>query len=344
VAVVVATVVTVSLGLSINQVALPERLLSAVTLPSLPSASLLANWQSLLIAVVSIAFIASAETLLSASAVDQMHTGPRTNYDRELLAQGVGNLTCGFLGALPVTGVIVRSATNVDAGARSSKSEILHSVWLLVFVCIFPFVLRWIPTASLAAILVYTGCKLVDLKTVREKLLPFGKSEVAIYVATMVLIVATDLLTGVLIGMALSIIKLVVTFSHLNIRADDHPQNRRTVLYLEGTATFLRLPKLAAALDAVPLDRELHVHFERLEYIDHACLDLLMARQKQLGATGGGLVIDWESLTARFHDYGKNHRRNGPGPASPANGQENGKRTNQDGGNSRTREESQHAV
>jgi hypothetical protein len=72
---------------------------------------------------------------------------------------------------------------------------------------------------------------------------------------------------------------------------------------LQGTATFLRLPKLAAALESVSADRELHVHFERLDYIDHACLDLLLNWEKQHAATGGSLVIDWERLTARFHDY-----------------------------------------
>jgi MFS superfamily sulfate permease-like transporter len=241
-----------------------------------------------------------------------------------------------------MTGVIVRSAANVNAGARSNKSEILHGVWLLMFVCLFPFVLRSIPTASLAAILVYTGYKLVDWKIIRHKLLPYGKSEVAIYAATVILIVATDLLTGVLAGIGLSLVKLLVTFSHLRIRTEDDPENRRAVVYLEGTATFLRLPKLAAALDAVPLDRELHVRFEHLDYIDHACLDLLMAREKQHVATGGSLVIDWESLTARFHEYGKNGRRNGGNGAATTNGHGENGATNSMA--QRRREESEHAV
>lgn len=316
VAVAIATLATVALDLPIKQVSLPDNLLSAVTLPAVAELDTLSAWQPLLLAAASIAFIASAETLLSASAVDQMHRGPRTRYDRELVAQGVGNMASGFLGALPMTGVIVRSAANVEAGARSNKSEILHGVWLLLFVCVFPFILRWVPTASLAAILVYTGYKLVDVKVIRS-LLQFGKSEVAIYAATMIVIVAEDLLTGVLTGIALSVIKLVVTFSYLGVRTEDDPTRKRTALYLEGTATFLRLPKLAAALDAVPADRELHIHFEHLDYIDHACLDLLMSWEKQHEATGGSLVIDWESLTARFHEYGKN---GGKRAGSNANG------------------------
>ena len=104
-----------------------------------------------------------------------------------------------------------------------------------------------IPTASLAAVLVFTGYKLVDWKAVK-KLWGYGKSEVLIWVATLVGIVVTDLLTGVLVGVGLSAAKLLYTFSHLAIRVADDPNHRRTVIYLEGTATFVSLPKLAAAL------------------------------------------------------------------------------------------------
>jgi MFS superfamily sulfate permease-like transporter len=319
VAVIAATGVTATFGVSINQVTLPENLAAAISLPSFWDLNTWQAWQPLLVAALSIAFIASAETLLSAAAVDQMHQGPRTRYDQELTAQGIGNMVSGFLGALPMTGVIVRSATNVQAGARSSKSEIMHSVWLLLFVVFFPFILRLIPTASLAAILVYTGFKLVDLKVVRE-LRKFGLSEVLIYIATVLLIVGVDLLTGVIAGVALSVLKLLVTFSHLRIRSHDEPARKKSHLYLEGTATFLRLPKLAAALEAVAHDRELHVHFEHLDYIDHACLNLLMSWEKQHSATGGSLVIDWDSLTARFHQP-RNGGSNGNGDA---NGNGNG--------------------
>src|SRR5262249_32316633 len=97
---------------------------------------------------------------------------------------------------------------------------------------------------------------------------------------------------------------------HLAIRTEElsprGPAGRRqTVLYLEGAATFLRLPQLAAALEAVPAGTELHVHFEGLRYIDHACLDLLMTWEKRHEATGGSLVLDWEGLTARFRSRGR---------------------------------------
>ncbi len=264
------------------------------------------SW-TILGAGVSMAFIASAETLLCATAVDKMHQGPRTKYDRELAAQGLGNSICGLLGVLPMTGVIVRSAANVDAGARTRLSAILHGVLLLVFVALFPNILGLIPQASLGAILVYTGYKLMNPAAVR-KLWQKGIGEENIYAATDNMHDATDLLTGVLDGIGLSAAKLLYTFSRLDIRLEFSPDKRRTEMHLDGTATFIRLPKLADALEQVPGNTELHVRFDHLNYIDHACLDLLISWEKQHKTTGGSLVLDWEGLTARFRQPSMNSK------------------------------------
>jgi MFS superfamily sulfate permease-like transporter len=308
VAVVLATVATVALELPIKQVNLPDNLLDAFQLPTLAGLDLATAWRPLLVAAASLSFIASAETLLSATAVDRMHQGPRCQYDRELIGQGLGNMVSGFLGALPITGVIVRSATNVEAGARTRASAILHGLWLLLFACVCPFVLRWVPTSSLAALLVCTGCKLVSPATIRT-LWGYGRSEVLVYAVTLLTIVATDLLTGVLVGIGCALAKLVYTFSRLKIRLETDERLGRTILHLHGAATFLRLPKLAAALESVQPGTELHVRFEDLSYIDHACLDLLLNWEKQHEAAGGSLEIDWDDLHARFHHYGKRHSR-----------------------------------
>lgn len=299
IAVMIATAVAALMQLPIKRVEVPDDFFSAIQLPLLPSLEDLAHWQRMAIAAASLAFIASAETLLCATAVDKLHQGPRTNYDRELAAQGIGNMICGLIGALPMTGVIVRSAANVDAGAKTRLSAILHGVWLLLFVVAFPEVLRWIPTAALAALLVYTGYKLINFKII-PTLAEYGWSEVAIYAATVLFIVATDLLTGVVIGIILAVIKLAWTFSTLEIAVTRDSVNHRTIMHLRGAATFMQLPKLAAALEQVPPNTHLHVHFEDLTYIDHACLDLLINWEKQHEATGGTLDIDWEGLEARF--------------------------------------------
>jgi MFS superfamily sulfate permease-like transporter len=172
-------------------------------------------------------------------------------------------------------------------------------VWLVVFVVAFAWLLKLIPTASLAAVLVYTGYKLVNVKAIR-KLKQFGWGEVFIYFATLGTIVVEDLLTGVIVGVALAAGKLLYTFSHLKIRVDHDGRQNRYMMHLQGAATFVRLPQLAAALEQIPENTELHVELDRLSYIDHACLDLFTHWANQHEATGGRLVIDWDSLHASF--------------------------------------------
>jgi MFS superfamily sulfate permease-like transporter len=249
------------------------------------------------------AFVASAETLLCAAAVDQMHSGPRTNYDRELAAQGVGNLICGALGALPMTGVIVRSSANVQAGAKTRTSAIIHGVWLLATVAFLPWLLAHIPTASLAAILVFIGFKLVDAARIR-RIAGFGRAELAIYFATLAGIVATDLLTGVLLGLGLALAKIIYTFAHVKIDCVEGPEPNTINAVLHGSATFLGIPRIAAALEKVPPGRTVRVHVEHLGYIDHACLDLLASWEEQYRATGGELIIEWHELVDRYHTVG----------------------------------------
>ncbi|MFN3194134.1 MAG: SulP family inorganic anion transporter [Aureliella sp.] len=284
--------------LPIQLLEVPENMFSEVTLPSADWFGLLTDPMVLTGGFV-IALVASAETLLCATAVDQMHQGPRTKYDQELTAQGVGNTMCGLVGALPMTGVIVRSSANVNSGAKSRASTILHGAWLLLFVVAIPFVLTYIPRSALGALLVYTGFKLVNVKDIR-KLWETSRGEAAIYFATVATIVSTDLLIGVGVGIALSAIKLLVRFSNLRAELETSTDRKQADLKLTGAATFLSLPKLAAELERVPASAELRVDFENLQYIDHACLDLLMNWAKQHSNVGGQLILDWDQLQARF--------------------------------------------
>jgi MFS superfamily sulfate permease-like transporter len=298
VAVFTATVLAMVLVVPVLYVEVPDNLASDIRLPSLELISN-APWGDLLQVALLLAAVASAETLLCCGAVDQMKPEQRTAYDRELFAQGVGNTLCGFVGALPMTGVIVRSSANIQAGAQTRLSAIMHGAWLLVFVVALSFLLRLIPTSSLAAMLVYTGYKLINVKAMAQ-LSKFGRGEVVIYAATVATIVFADLLTGVLTGIGLSALKLLYTFSHLQIKLHLPTDGKgMAVLKLYGSATFLRLPKLAAVLEQVPKGTDLQVDFRHLDYIDHACLELLMNWAKQHESTSGSLEIDWESLHAR---------------------------------------------
>ncbi|WP_437880593.1 SulP family inorganic anion transporter [Pseudomonas sp. LRF_L74] len=288
VGVTVATVASIWLALPVKRVQLPDSLGDAIDWVTPQSLASLADPQ-LLIAALAMAFIASAETLLSAAAVDRMHSGVRSNFDRELSAQGVGNMICGALGALPMTGVIVRSSANVQAGARTRVSTILHGAWLLALVALLPGVLQSIPVASLGGVLVYTGCKLVDPKAIRS-LGRYGRVPPFIYAATALCIVFTDLLTGVLIGFLLTLLKLVWNASRLRLRLVK-VGDKQVELRMSGSATFLRVPQLAKVLAAIEPGTRVHLSLERVSYIDHACMELLDDWGRSAQATGGELVI-----------------------------------------------------
>ncbi|MBX7168513.1 MAG: STAS domain-containing protein, partial [Pirellulales bacterium] len=297
-AVIVATAAAGVFSLPVLYVEVPDRLSEGVHFPSLTALSDV-PLRALLQAAMFVAVIATAETLLCATAVDQMHAGPRTRYERELFAQGVGNAICGLLGALPMTGVIVRSAANVQAGGQTRWSAWLHGVWLLVFVVALGTFLRMIPTSCLAAILVYTGLKLINLAII-GRLAEFGRGEVVVYLITVGTIVGVDLLTGVIVGVVVSALKLLWVFTRLKARLETRAGGGVSRLRLEGAATFVRLPLLAAELERVGPGDELHIDLAGLDYIDHACLDLLRNWSRRHEATGGKLIIDWDSLVAKY--------------------------------------------
>ena len=297
VAVVVATSVATIFSFPVTRVKIPGGMSDMVQFPTWEVFTSSMNW-TIIGAAIAMAFIASAESLLCATAVDQLHTGPRTNYDKELRAQGVGNILCGLVGALPVTGVIVRSSANVAAGGKSRASAIMHGFWLLLFCLMLPFILEFIPTASLAAILVFIGYRLMNPKVVKN-LKSYGNGELVIYLATVFFIVSANLLTGVLVGLGLSLAKLLYTFAYLEIEVRD--RGNRVDLLLEGAATFLSLPKLANSLEQLPAGREVHLHFEHLHHVDHACLDFLTSYEKLYKEQGGTLVVEWTDLQIRYH-------------------------------------------
>ncbi len=228
--------------------------------------------------VLAFALIASAESLFSAAAVDRLHDGPRTDYDKELMAQGAGNTVCGLLGALPMTAVIVRSSANVRAGARTKASRVLHGVWLLVFAAAFPAALGSVPIAALAGVLVHAGWKLLPVREWRP-LWREHRGEAVVLAATAVAIVATNMFEGVLLGLLMAIAKSAWETSHvhLEIAGLEEPEGassgaRRPVrVRAVGNATFLRLPKLLDQLEALPRDREVELDLSGLRHLDHAC-------------------------------------------------------------------------
>ncbi|MGA4978625.1 SulP family inorganic anion transporter [Streptomyces cinereoruber] len=281
-AVVLATAVTLGLGLPVATVEV-EGLLGVVQPPGAEAFGELASpaiWGT----IIAFALIASAESLFSAAAVDRLHDGPRTEYDKEMVAQGTGNTICGLLGALPMTAVIVRSSANVNAGAKTKASRVLHGVWLLLFAAALPSALALIPLPALAGILVHAGWKLIPFRQVAA-LWREHRGEAAILVVTAVAIVVVNMFEGVLIGLALAVVKTAWEASHAKLEVVDKGAGPIEA-YLTGNATFLRLPKILDTLESLPQDRPVELDLSGLHHLDHACRTALENWAERHSATG----------------------------------------------------------
>lgn len=267
-AVALATAATAVFGLPVARVEV-KGLLDAVQPPGGSEFAQLAHLGTIG-TVLAFTLIASAESLFSAAAVDRLHDGPRTDYDKELMAQGAGNAVCGALGALPMTAVIVRSAANLQAGARTKASRVLHGAWLLVFVVLLPGALGMIPVATLAGVLVLAGWKLIPVKD----LVPLWREhrgEAVVLAVTAGAIVVTNMFEGVLLGLLMAIVKTAWETSHVHLEIDEPDGEGLLCVRVLGNATFLRLPKLLDQLEALPRDRVIRLDLRRLRHLDHAC-------------------------------------------------------------------------
>ena len=292
VAVIAAT--ALSLPFNVDRITFDGSLLGALALPELPDG----NWTAVVLGVVTIALIASVESLLSAVAVDKMQHGERTNFNRELLGQGAANMTSGMLGGLPVTGVIVRSATNVEAGARTRKSAVLHGVWVLVFSLLLAGLIQLIPQAVLAGLLIVIGSRLVrpaDIRTARRT------GDLTVYGVTLFCVVFVNLLVGVLTGLVLAIALVVWRVARASIHAEaiGGGDGNRWRVVIDGSCSFLSLPRLSTVLASVPAGAHVTVELE-VDFLDHPVHDTLEAwRNRHVG--NGGTVIIEESGTATLH-------------------------------------------
>ncbi|ADV81584.1 SulP family inorganic anion transporter [Terriglobus saanensis] len=290
------TAVAQFMHLDVNRIKVPATLGDMVSFTTVASFNTI-GWGAMLGTAAALAFIASAETLLSAAAVDQMQAKVRADYDKELSAQGIGNMLCGFLGALPMTGVIVRSSANVQAGAETRKSTILHGVWILVSVVFLAGILRLIPMASLGAVLVLTGIKLVKPKDIMH-LRRFGWAPVIVYMLSMITIVATNLLTGVLLGIGLSLLWTLWKLTHLQAAVEE--ASDRTVIHFSGVGTFLAIPKISQTLDQIRPGIPVHIHAIGLRYVDHACIEIIEAWVERWQDQGHVVHIELEQLHRRY--------------------------------------------
>lgn len=224
-----------------------------------------------------IALVASLETLLNLEAVDKLDPKHRNSpSSRELFAQGVGNVTSGLIGGIPVTSVIVRSSVNIHAGAATKLSAIFHGILLLVCVMFLPTYLNMIPLACLAAILLVTGLKLASPELMRQ-MWSEGRYQFIPFIVTLVSIVLTDLIVGIAIGLAVSITFILNSNLRRPIRKviEDHLGGKVTHIELANQVSFLNRAALDRVFNELPRGSQLLLDARSTDYIDPDILSLI---------------------------------------------------------------------
>jgi carbonic anhydrase len=244
-----------------------------------PDFSALSN-PNVYLAAMTLAIVASLETLLSVEAVDKLDADKRTTpTNRELLAQGVGNICSGMIGGLPLTQVIVRSSLNVQAGARSKCSAITHGVLLLLTTICIPQWLNEIPLASLAAILLVVSFKLTKPDIV-VSMFRAGWYHFLPYVATVLGLVLTDMLTGIVIGLSTALFAILLE----NYKSAEYFQAMRlgnkTILRLAEHVSFLNKANIQQTLKKLPMFSEVVIDASRCKYMDYDVYEIIRDFQR----------------------------------------------------------------
>lgn len=244
---------------------------------------------SVIVYGVVIAIIASLETLLSIEAVDNLDPQRRvTSTNKELIAQGVGNTVAGLIGGLPVTSVIVRSSANVNSGAKSKLSTIIHGSMLLLSIILIPGLLNKIPLSSLAAILLLTGYKLAKPAVFRN-FWTAGKYQFAPFIITVLVIIAVDLFgiipalsgKGLLVGVMTGIVAATVSILYGNLKnsyyfhSENHQEGDMINIRLSEEVSFLNKAAIRQTLDHMPEKSNVIIDAHNTKYIDYDVLELI---------------------------------------------------------------------
>ncbi len=235
------------------------------------------------------------ESLLSAVAVDKLHRGKRSNLDRELVGQGVANAVSGALGGMPVTGVIVRSSTNVAAGARTRASAIMHGVWIAVFVLAAGAMLELIPMAALAGVLLVTGLRLVQLAHIRTLR---RHDELLVYVVTAAGVAVLGLAEGVLAGLVLALARVLYRLARATVTATE--EDGLWIVRIRGTLVFLGVSSLVRTLRTIPVGTPVRIELQ-VDHLDHAAYEAIEDWRRGHLARGGSVELNRGAFRAALH-------------------------------------------
>ncbi|SEO42935.1 SulP family inorganic anion transporter [Actinacidiphila rubida] len=283
VAVGVAT--AVSAWHTVPRVVLPEW--RAPLLPQLPDGPVL----GVAAAVLTVTLVASMESLLSAVAVDTLRArrpgphAPPARLDRELLGQGASNVLSGLLGGLPIAGGAMRGSANVEAGARSRRATILHGVWVLACAGFAAGALRAIPLASLAALVMVVGVRMVSFAHIRHVQ---RHREFPVYAVTLGAVVLFGVLAGVAAGIAVAVVLALHRLTRTRVTVTEEPGCHR--VRVTGQLTFLAVPRLTRAFAQVPPGANAVVELDG-SFMDHAAYEALSAWCGRHRSRGGRAVL-----------------------------------------------------
>lgn len=243
---------------------------------TLPNFSALGNYQVYVVAV-TIAIIASLESLLSTEAADKLDPFKRvTPTNRELKAQGLGNLISGLIGGLPMTAVIVRTSANINAGAKTKISAILHGLFLLISVAFFAVFINHIPLACLAALLLTVGYKLAKISLFKE-MYKLGWEQFMPFIVTIIAVQFSDLLKGITLGMIVAIFYILRTNYRRDyeIHHEKKAEGGATKIILSEHVTFINKGSIARKLANLQNDIHVTIDASNSHYIDLDVLEII---------------------------------------------------------------------
>ncbi len=273
-------------------VAVPEHFMAGFYFPDFSKIASHEFWM----AVITIWLVGSLESLLSAAAVDKLDPYKRdSNLNRDLAAVGVGNILAGMLGGLPMIAEIVRSSANINNGAKTAWANFFHGAFLLIFVALFPKLIHEIPLSSLAALLVFTGFRLASPKEF-AKTLAVGWDHFAVFVLTVVGVLATDLLIGVALGIVAELLihlsrglKLSQVFCmayHVQ-QTDSHTRH----IAVSGAAVFCNFISLKSLLADFPKQQQVFFDLSETNLIDHTVMEFIHHFTEDYNQAGGHCTI-----------------------------------------------------
>lgn len=272
---------------------IPNNLFKAMTTPDFSVLADLRAWKW----VAMFTLIGSLESLLSSKAIDLLDPWKRkTSMNRDLIAVGVGNIAAAFVGGLPMISEIVRSRANIDNGARTRLANSFHGLFLLSFLALLPFVLHQIPLAALAAMLVYTGCRLASPKEFQHAY-KIGSEQLWIFLSTLVGVLATDLLVGVLIGIGVKVLFHMKNGASLGSlfqpRIQVEEEERQTVLSPQSSAVFTNWISLRKQIlkHGIKAKQNLCIDLSQARLVDHTVMSKLKEFEQDFEQVQLKLVI-----------------------------------------------------